>query len=508
MAAPLPISATKRKFYRLLDNLSSSRANLHASNGVNNASTTTLSGATPRDRPSKRTRTSDVTADGSPIRPTTAPAGMRPSHYAFLEDIYSPRPRASKFKPEEPARVKNYMPYSRPQFLERLKTFADVKLWTPKPDSVNEVEWAKRGWNCDSFNTVACKGGCEERVTIKLHPEEKNERGEFIEGSEDWNQDIDLDLVHKYKALIVDGHGEGCPWAREGYSKDVYRIRFGPTPQWSAELAKRYDSLMAIEPAFPEQIIRPNSDPLQPDGGPHAFDIDQLLEDTHAKYWIPSADPHRPKTAQRPSTPTTQTSVTEQPEMPNATTPAAEPNTFSPSQEPEEAVLPTVNPTAALLSLCGWSGQTTHSIHQAVCELCFAHVGLWLYTSNPAVQILPNQLNAEDVLRFDPLALHRVHCPWRNPRTNSALEEKNGLNGFECQLRLLQKSAIAYKMRYAPEDPLLYAAPTEEEIENYTVSPESIKRRREQAEKEDRAIESRLKRLKRALSRRKSKKAT
>ena len=37
--------------------------------------------------------------------------------------------------------------------------------------TINEVEWAKRGWSCTDYMRVACVGGCGASIVVKL-PEE------------------------------------------------------------------------------------------------------------------------------------------------------------------------------------------------------------------------------------------------------------------------------------------------------------------------------------------------
>jgi hypothetical protein len=115
-----------------------------------------------------------------------------------------------------PRKAPNFQPYSQDMFLGRLKTFADVKKWTTKPDAISEVEWAKRGWSCDTWNTVACKGGCEQRVAVKLRPKRKAADGRDIEMTEDLSRDVEPSLVERYRALIVDGHSEDCLWRKAG----------------------------------------------------------------------------------------------------------------------------------------------------------------------------------------------------------------------------------------------------------------------------------------------------
>ena len=97
-----------------------------------------------------------------------------------------------------------------------MKTFADVKRWTTKPDAINEIEWAKRGWTCDTWNTVACKGGCEKRVAVKLRPKRKDASGKAIDMSEDLTADVDEKLVDKFRELIEKGHAEDCLWRKRG----------------------------------------------------------------------------------------------------------------------------------------------------------------------------------------------------------------------------------------------------------------------------------------------------
>jgi hypothetical protein len=125
-------------------------------------------------------------------------------------------PKASAPTASTPRKAPNFQPYSQDQFLERLKTFADVKKWTTKPDAISEVDWAMRGWSCDIWNTVACKGGCENRVAVKLRPKRKDASGKDIEMSEDLAFDVDDALVQRYKDLIVEGHSEDCLWRKRG----------------------------------------------------------------------------------------------------------------------------------------------------------------------------------------------------------------------------------------------------------------------------------------------------
>lgn len=117
---------------------------------------------------------------------------------------------------DKEARKPNFLPYSQDAFLARLQTFADVKKWSSKPDAVSEVEWAKRGWSCEAWNTVACRGGCEKRVVVKLRPRRKGEDGVEIERSEDMGVEVAPALVARYQELIIEGHEAECLWRRKG----------------------------------------------------------------------------------------------------------------------------------------------------------------------------------------------------------------------------------------------------------------------------------------------------
>ena len=88
-----------------------------------------------------------------------------------------------------------------------------------KPESINEVQWAKRGWRCVGRERVGCVGGCGKEVVIKLEegPEETgNESAESGQGSDDWRKGAQEELVERYSDIIVSGHEEGCLWRSRG----------------------------------------------------------------------------------------------------------------------------------------------------------------------------------------------------------------------------------------------------------------------------------------------------
>ncbi len=93
-----------------------------------------------------------------------------------------------------------------------------------KPDEINEVQCARRGWTCVGKETVGCVGGCGNEVVIALEPtreEEKPTEGpEPFEEAEDddynWRDEAQKELVKRYTEMIVTEHDEGCLWRRKG----------------------------------------------------------------------------------------------------------------------------------------------------------------------------------------------------------------------------------------------------------------------------------------------------
>lgn len=141
------LATKKRKFHRVLESLSSNNAQKSA---TPNAASKDTNITTPKttDPTIKRVRlTPNSEADDSGVRPSQSPLASRSS-------TSSSRP--------------NYVPWDRDRFLERLETFRRVDRWSPKPEAINEVEWAKRGWSCVGVMRVECVGGCGHSVVVKL----------------------------------------------------------------------------------------------------------------------------------------------------------------------------------------------------------------------------------------------------------------------------------------------------------------------------------------------------
>ena len=221
------LATTKRKFNRLLDNLTGSTptTSLASSLHESNASTASLSEPGRPEQPPKRPRSAGLSME----RQRNISEGQERIRQ-LKEQLLTPRregtikvvgkttitPKASTPQATTPRKSPNFQPYSQEHFLERLKTFADVRKWSTKPDAINEVAWAMRGWSCDIWNTVACKGGCENRVAVKLRPKRRDANGRDIEMSEDLAVEIDDALVERYREMIVEGHADDCLWRKRG----------------------------------------------------------------------------------------------------------------------------------------------------------------------------------------------------------------------------------------------------------------------------------------------------
>ena len=309
----IALSTSKRKFDKLLDNLTndspkSSRSFSPSSLHRNDDSTTSLATVQPSadtDSPTtKRLRSSP------------------PSIRELARERIEAKKKATELEAGAralaiPRKQPNYVPGSQDAFLARLKTFADVKLWTPKPDAIGEVEWAKRGWICEGINTVACKGGCEQRIVVRLRRKRKDDAGKEIEGSEDYSAEVDEVLVGRYKEIMVNGHEERCHWRRAGCKEDIYHLPLARRSYWQTGLVERYKSLEGMKEKLPERVDTPTT----------AQKVDSLMQH------LPEAFFGEGETSQ----------------------------------------------TAVKFALYGWRGDMIGSTALGSCSQCFARIGLWMY---------------------------------------------------------------------------------------------------------------------------------
>ena len=135
----------------------------------------------------------------------------------------------------------------------------------------------------------------------------------------------------------------------------------------------------------------------------------------------------------------------------------------------------TVNKTALALALCGWTGQELSTVKLAYCAACFSRVGLWIY--------------AED-MTFNPVTLHRIHCPWQNPVSQSALGIHSGLAAWQVLAELIRGKML----RNDKQKETLDGEGSDGE------DFDSPRQSREDVDQEDKVREGRLSRLKRAFT--------
>lgn len=88
-----------------------------------------------------------------------------------------------------------------------------------KPEAINEVQWAKRGWRCVGKERAGCVGGCGKEVVIKLEedPDDaESQPAESEQESNDWRKCAQEQLVRRYSDMIVSGHEGDCLWRTRG----------------------------------------------------------------------------------------------------------------------------------------------------------------------------------------------------------------------------------------------------------------------------------------------------
>jgi hypothetical protein len=358
---------------------------------------------------------------------------------------------------EQTKKTPNYAPWSHDAFLARLKTFADVKTWTPKPAAIGEVEWAKRGWTVVGKDSVGCKGGCEKRLVVRVADSEKEKAKADGDDDDDWwVGNLESEMVERYRGLIVEAHAEECLWRKAGCKDDIYRIKMADPATWQTELRERYLSLLAVETALPAKLEVRSQDM---EDGKTAFDSEQLAR------VVP------PDVLRRPSRST------------------------STSDTPDDDTTEHVNTTALAMALTGWSGQSQNNVQLAYCTKCFQRAGLWLYR--------PKSISADATsdLIFNPVEQHREHCPWKNIHSQAATGRLEGMPGWQVLVTLIKgyrrpDAGSRSPVKKTPSRPV--SSYTEGEYDDE--DEEEVGAGREKLEKGDKERRSRLAKIKRAFT--------
>ncbi|KAG7286047.1 hypothetical protein NEMBOFW57_008346 [Staphylotrichum longicolle] len=316
----------------------------------------------------------------------------------------SPAPDAREGQPPPP----KYCPGDRDQLLRRLGTFQELTDWTPKPDRVSEVEWAKRGWVCQGKERVRCTL-CARELAVKVNRKE-------VDGQEIAvliASEIAESVVDKYVELIVEAHAEDCLWRRKGCDDSLLRLPL-PNPKLALQsLRQRYDELCDRAAFLPYEFnLRL----------PPTLNLDTILT-----YLPPNFLTSPPPPASK----------------------AADPS--SPSAQPSAP--PPINRSALALALLGWQSLTHPLLHNPVpnsasCHTCLRRLGLWMFKSREVDPATSEVLVPAPMDHLDPLREHRFFCPWknaaaqRNPGARPLGKGERELAGWEVLVLGLRNEAF------------------------------------------------------------------
>ncbi|KAI0851134.1 zf-C3HC-domain-containing protein [Daldinia vernicosa] len=253
-----------------------------------------------------------------------------------------------------------YCPGDRNELIRRLGTFQELTEWTPKPDKVNEIEWAKRGWVCQGKERVSCTL-CHKELVVKMNKREVDGKEvQIMVGS-----DIEEGLVKRFVELIIDAHQEDCLWRRRGCDDTLLRLSLTSPPTALASLRQRYDELCARQHFLPYLFnLRL----------PANLDLQAVKSQLAPNFF---SDPPPPST--NPSAP---------------------------------------NDVALALALTGWQGLTNPRVgavpNSATCATCLRRLGLWMFKSKEIDEETKEILVPAPMDYLDPIREHRFFCPWRN----------------------------------------------------------------------------------------------
>ncbi|KAI0120626.1 C3HC zinc finger-like-domain-containing protein [Xylariales sp. AK1849] len=271
---------------------------------------------------------------------------------------YTPgRSTGTKTDTREPPK---YCPGDREQLIRRLGTFQELTEWTPKPDKVNEVEWAKRGWICQAKERVRCTL-CHKELVVKTNKREVDGKEVLVlVGS-----DMEEALVKRFSELIVDAHQDDCLWRKQGCDDSLLRLQITSAQAALPALRQRYDELCA-RPAFLPYLFNLRLPP--------SLSLDMAKAQLPPKFFT-----EPPPSSASPSTP---------------------------------------KDVALALALTGWQGLTNPRIgpvpNSAACATCLRRLGLWMFKSKEVDPATGEILVPAPMDHLDPVREHRFFCPWRN----------------------------------------------------------------------------------------------
>ncbi|MCJ1478415.1 hypothetical protein MMC13_007095 [Lambiella insularis] len=362
------LTTTKRKFHRLLDSISnSSTPSLTSKTPFDDSTTTTLI-----ESPAKKPRLI------RPTRPTSAYVSTTtPKTHGLPEKAQSMRDDSRQMSSEEKKNKKpNYTPWDRNDFLERLKTFQDTYNWRDKPEKVNEVQWAKRGWRCVGRNRVACAGCGKQAVIILEHDEPMPHRSEEAsdDGEVEWRDTAQEELVEQYAQMIVNAHSEDCLWRVRGCDASIQRLPLVHPVTTLGDLRLRYESFVKLNSRLPTSLRLPAD-----------FNYESVSRCLRP-ILLESRDNDALATNNIPAQ--------------------------------------TLDEEALKLALFGWHAESELDLQLATCNACFRRLGLWLFLPRSTLDHSSEEREAI-VNRLDLVEEHRSFCPWVNASAQSGTREEN-----------------------------------------------------------------------------------
>ncbi|KFH46091.1 mRNA export factor-like protein [Hapsidospora chrysogenum ATCC 11550] len=381
-------NATKRKFNSLLQGLGAPKTASERPGGETTQRKTTgdvESLLQKRRRLGIPQSNAGLTLDSSSTMTKLASSVRRPGHEKEVE------------KP-----LARFCPTDRAELLKRLATFNDITDWTPKPERVSEIEWARRGWVCHGKETVRCVL-CHKELVVKLNRKEVDGK----EVSVLVPSEIESSLVDKYVELIVSSHLDDCLWRKRGCDETLLRLSLASATVALRTLRERYDELCARKAFLPYEFnLRL----------PEEFNLDDILAELPPDFL--NGDNHRPRGKSTQTETGTETGT-----------------------EPPHRV-------ALALALFGWDGLTNPRIgavpNSASCHTCQRRLGLWMFKSKEVDDngkvVVPAPMDY-----LDPVREHRFFCPWKNPdaqrQPGARATEEEPQPGWKVLLRTLENDA-------------------------------------------------------------------
>ncbi|PNS14949.1 hypothetical protein CAC42_2178 [Sphaceloma murrayae] len=363
-----------------------------------------------------------------------------------------------------------FTPWSHEEFLGRLRTFAPVTTWFPKPEGVGEVLWAKRGWECVGPETVGCRG-CGKRVVVDFSPSRYAEgrakrrrvEGGDREGAEDGESEDEVEfensfetaLVAKYAEMVVEGHGEGCLWRKSGCKDDIYHLPVVMTAWWQTEVRDSFASVVSIKDDIEQLRIG------HVDATPSA---EKIFRDLPDAFFTP--DETRPNSSKSTRTLPTPDSASGHSRVASVVS--------------KDDISPSLAHRALEIALTGWHATTESHNNLLACTACFQRIGLWMYQSRPSTSSPtnpdPNSTTEEttspnpngsaskvtvtapgpeaetetedhDLSAIDLVELHREHCPYRNGASQAATGDYKGQPAWRIQWNVAARYADEQRRR-------------------------------------------------------------